>query len=79
MNTLLQLNTSLFSNQGQSSQLAEQFVAAWRAKNPKARVIVRDLAGDPVPHLDGARFLSFLADPGRAPRSSRPWSPTPTP
>lgn len=64
MSTLLQINTSLFSNQGQSSQLADQFVAAWREKNPQARVIVRDLATDPVPHLDGARFLSFLADPG---------------
>jgi len=64
MTTLLQLNTSLFSNQGQSSQLADQFVAAWREKNPGGRVIVRDLARDPVPHLDGARFLSFLAAPG---------------
>src|SRR5512134_1586735 len=64
MNTLLQLNTSLFSNQGQSSQLADRFVAAWREKNPRERVIVRDLAKDPVPHLDGERFLSFLAKPG---------------
>ncbi|HET9700392.1 MAG TPA: NAD(P)H-dependent oxidoreductase [Burkholderiales bacterium] len=63
MSTLLQINTSLFSNQGQSSQLADQFVAAWRAKNPHGRVVVRDLAEHPVPHLDGARFLSFLADP----------------
>jgi len=63
MSTLLQLNTSLFSNQGQSSQLADQFVAAWRKKNPHDRVIVRDLARNPVPHLDGARFLSFLAKP----------------
>ncbi|HEX6829476.1 MAG TPA: NAD(P)H-dependent oxidoreductase [Burkholderiales bacterium] len=71
MSTLLQINTSLFSNQGQSSQLADQFVAAWREKNPQARVIVRDLATDPVPHLDGARFLSFLADPGaRSPEQS---------
>lgn len=63
MSTLLQINTSLFSNQGQSSQLADQFVAAWRQKNPGAGVIVRNLADDPVPHLDGARFLSFLAEP----------------
>ena len=63
MNTLLQLNASLFSNHGQSSQLADQFVAAWRAKNPNGHVVVRDLAQDPVPHLDGARFLSFLAKP----------------
>jgi FMN-dependent NADH-azoreductase len=63
MSTLLQLNTSLFSSQGQSSRLADQFVAAWRRNNPGARVMVRDLAQDPVPHLDGARFLAFLAEP----------------
>jgi FMN-dependent NADH-azoreductase len=63
MTTLLQLNTSLFSDQGQSSRLADRFVAAWRLKNPQGQVVVRDLAKDPVPHLDGARFLSFLAKP----------------
>lgn len=63
MSTLLQINASLFSSQGQSSRLADEFVAAWRAQNPDGRVAVRDLAGDPVPHLDGDRFLAFLAGP----------------
>ncbi|MFC5301437.1 FMN-dependent NADH-azoreductase [Azospira restricta] len=63
MSTLLQLNTSLFSSHGQSSQLAERFVAGWRAKNPGGEVIARDLAGAPVPHLDAPRFLAFLAKP----------------
>ena len=63
MNTLLQLNTSMFSSGGQSSKLAEQFVAAWRNQNSGAQVIVRDLARDPVPHLDAARFQAFLAKP----------------
>lgn len=63
MKTLLQLNTSLFSGNGQSSQLAERFVALWRSRNPEGQVITRDLAQDPVPHLDGARFLAFLAKP----------------
>ncbi|MBI2754645.1 MAG: FMN-dependent NADH-azoreductase [Betaproteobacteria bacterium] len=63
MNTLLQLNTSMFSSGGQSSKLAEQFVAAWRTQNPGAQVIVRDIARDPVPHLDAARFQAFLAKP----------------
>ena len=63
MKTLLQLNTSLFSGQGQSTQLADQFVARWRDKNPDGRVITRDLAADPAPHLDGARFQSFLTAP----------------
>lgn len=63
MTTLLQINSSLFSKQGQSSQLADRFVSAWQEKNPNAQVIVRDLASDPVPHLDGERFQSFLASP----------------
>lgn len=63
VNTLLQLNASLFSAGGQSSQLADQFVAAWRANNAGAEVIVRDLANKPLPHLDAERFLSFIAAP----------------
>jgi FMN-dependent NADH-azoreductase len=61
--TLLQLNASLFSTGGQSSQLADQFVAAWRANNAGAQVSVRDLASDPLPHLSAERFLSFIAAP----------------
>jgi len=63
MNTLLQLNTSLFSDEGQSSRLANQFVDAWQEKHEAARVIVRDFARTPVPHLDAQRFLSFIAKP----------------
>ena len=61
MKTLLQLNTSLFSTGGQSSQLADQFVVAWRANNADARVITRDLASKPLPHLDAERFLAYTA------------------
>jgi FMN-dependent NADH-azoreductase len=64
MKTLLQINASMFSSGGQSSRLADRFVAAWRAGNPGANVIVRDLALDPVPHLDAARFQAFIAKAG---------------
>jgi len=63
MKTLLQLNSSIFSGGGQSSRLADEFVAAWRKANPAGQVVVRDLANDPVPHLSAERFLSFLAKP----------------
>jgi FMN-dependent NADH-azoreductase len=63
MKTLLQLTSSLFSENGQSSRLAETFVARWKDANPGAQVIVRDLARSPVPHLDAARFGAFLARP----------------
>src|SRR5882672_1985171 len=64
MKTLLQIKSSIFSDGGQSSRLTERFVAAWRESNPHGRVIVRDLALEPVPHLDAARFGAFLAKPG---------------
>jgi FMN-dependent NADH-azoreductase len=62
--TLLQINASIFSNHGQSTRLADEFVAGWRAGNPGAKVVVRNLAEDTVPHLDAERFAAFLAKPG---------------
>ena len=56
--TTLQLNTSLFGSGGQSTTLANEFVASRGGK-----VIVRDLARDPVPHLTAERFGAFLAKP----------------
>lgn len=61
--TLLQLNTSLFSNAGQSSRLADRFVAGLKAAGPDLEVVVRDLAREPVPHLTAERFQAFLAKP----------------
>jgi FMN-dependent NADH-azoreductase len=65
MKTLLQLNTSLFSDGGQSSRLAARFVADWRVRNLHSTVIARDLAADPVPHITAERFQSFLAPAGQ--------------
>ena len=64
MKTLLQLKSSIFSSNGQSSRLADEFIAAWREANPGATIIVRDLARDPLPHLDAERFAALLARPG---------------
>ena len=63
MKTLLQLNSSLFSANGQSSRLADDFTAVQKALNPNLRVVVRDLAKEPVPHLTAERFQAFLANP----------------
>ena len=60
MTTLLQLNTSVFSEAGQSSQLAREFVQNWQRQHADSHVIVRDLANEPVPHLNGERFKAFL-------------------
>lgn len=60
---LLQVNASLFSDAGQSSVLANEFVAGWKKRNPGATVIVRDLAKEPVPHLTAERFQAFITKP----------------
>jgi FMN-dependent NADH-azoreductase len=63
MKTLLQLNSSLFSTDGQSSRLTDAFVATRHIIEPGLKVIVRDLAKDPVPHLTADGFQGFLAKP----------------
>jgi FMN-dependent NADH-azoreductase len=64
MTTLLQINASLNSHDGQSSQLANQFVAAFRARHPEAKILLRDVAAaEPVPHLSAERFGAFIAKP----------------
>jgi FMN-dependent NADH-azoreductase len=64
MKTLLQINTSLFGEQGQSSQLATQYRQRWQRAHRGGRVSVRDLAKEPVPHLSAERFQALLAAPG---------------
>src|SRR6202165_1787486 len=64
MTTLLQINASLNNGNGQSSQLANQFVAAFHQRRPEAKIVVRDVAaGEPVPHLDAERFGAFITKP----------------
>jgi FMN-dependent NADH-azoreductase len=64
MTTLLQINASIHNGKGQSSQLANQFVTAYRERHPDAKIIVRDVAAqDPVPHLNGERFGAFISKP----------------
>lgn len=64
MTVLLQINASISHHDGQSSRLANQFVAAFKARNPEAKIVLRDVAAaDAVPHLDGQRFGAFTARP----------------
>lgn len=63
MKSLLRIDASLFSGQGNSSRLAQSFTDAWRERNPEGKVVIRDLAADPVPHLTAERFQAFLTQP----------------
>src|ERR1700690_807709 len=64
MTTLLQINASINNGNGESSRLANQFVAAFQKSRPKATVVVRDVAAaEPVPHLNAERFGAFITKP----------------
>jgi FMN-dependent NADH-azoreductase len=64
MTTLLQIKASISHDEGQSSRLANNFVAAYRKAHPDAKVLVREVASaEPVPHLNGERFGAFIAKP----------------
>jgi FMN-dependent NADH-azoreductase len=60
---ILHIQSSVFNDSGQSSRLANEFTAELRAQHPGAHVVRRDLAANPVPHLDGARVAAFFAKP----------------
>lgn len=59
MKTILQINNSLFGEQGQSSKMANDFVDQLQANSDATQLIRRDLHAKPLPHLDGNRFKAF--------------------
>lgn len=61
MRTLLLLKTSLFGDAGQSSLLADELAARWRAAHPGGRLIVRNLTAQSIPHLTAERFGAFIS------------------
>src|ERR1700729_413847 len=64
MTTLLQINASINNGNGESSRLANQFVAAFHKRHPKATIVVRDVAAaEPVPHLNSERFGALITKP----------------
>jgi FMN-dependent NADH-azoreductase len=52
MANVLVIESSARQHGSVSRQLTEQFIAHWRGAHPADSVTVRDLALDPVPHLD---------------------------
>lgn len=60
MKTLLQINSSVFGENGQSSQLNNQLVQEWLAKNPEGTIVKRDLTQEKIPHLDSTVVTSFF-------------------
>jgi FMN-dependent NADH-azoreductase len=62
MNNLLHLDSSLRHEGSRSRKLSAHYAERWTAQNPDGSVTYRDLAADPVPHLDHAAFLAKFVD-----------------
>ena len=60
MTKILQINSSLFAEQGVSSTLADQFVQGWLEREPDSQLQKRDLSAQPVPHLDSDRLSALM-------------------
>lgn len=56
---ILELKSSIYMDGGQSSVLADEFIALRIAADPTTKVVVRDLARQPIPHIDADRFKAF--------------------
>lgn len=65
MATLLHLDSAVFPQGSASREVTAAFVQAWGEQHPDGQVIYRDLAADPLPHLDATAVAAGAADPLR--------------
>jgi FMN-dependent NADH-azoreductase len=66
MRHLLQLDSSLRTEGSRSRKLSAHYAEVWRKANPDGIVTDRDLAANPVPHLDNVAFYAqFVAESDR--------------
>jgi FMN-dependent NADH-azoreductase len=60
-NHLLHIDSSLRpAPESRSRRLTAHFAKTWRAAHPDGTVTYRDIAADPIPHLDGDAFMANL-------------------
>src|ERR1700730_4277141 len=66
MPTLLHVDSSMRVEGSRSRALSDHFARNWQRAHPDGSVIYRDLAADPLPHLDWHAFTAnFVADEDR--------------
>jgi FMN-dependent NADH-azoreductase len=68
---LLHVDSSMRSADSRSRALSAHFAAAWQKANPTGTVTYRDLAADPIPHLDHEAFTgNFTPAESRTPHQA---------
>jgi len=63
MSHLLHLDSSLRTGGSRSRKLSAYYAERWRAQHPGGTVTYRDLAADPIPHLDHTAFSARFTAP----------------
>ncbi|MEY9932857.1 FMN-dependent NADH-azoreductase [Catenulispora sp. GP43] len=64
MATLLHIDASLFPGEASASRtVTAAFADAWREAHPDGTVVHRDLAADPLPHIDALTVSAAFSDP----------------
>lgn len=58
MATLLHIDSSLNGDQSASRAVTALFRESWASQHPEGKVIYRDLAAKPVPHVDNTAFYA---------------------
>ncbi|WP_406094839.1 FMN-dependent NADH-azoreductase [Streptomyces sp. NBC_01013] len=65
MATLLHLDSAVFPQGSASREVTAAFVETWREQHPDGKVIYRDLAAEPLPHLNAEAAAAGVAHPLR--------------
>lgn len=63
MKTVLSINSSILGDNSQSRQLSKQLLERITKTNPSVKIVERDLAKNPLPHLNGEQFSAFITPP----------------
>lgn len=63
MATLLHLDSALYPEGSASRELTAAFRREWESQHPNGTVIYRDLAAEPLPHLDLQGTIAGFSDP----------------
>lgn len=74
MATLLHLDSAVFPEGSASREVTAAFVQTWLEQHPDGKVVYRDLAAEPLPHLNAEAAAAGAAHPcgANSPQSSPP-------
>jgi len=62
MTTLLRIDASARTKGSHSRKLADYYFEQWQTNNPSGMLVMRDLARDPVPHLNNDAINDFQSE-----------------